>query len=102
MNTSSFMERFLKRARSGVRLNPARDWAILLVCSAVILVGIVVWNAWVFDTVAKGGVIGTPVTKTPAVFDRSLLSEVRAIFETRAAEEVKYRTGAYQYADPSQ
>lgn len=82
--------------------NPMRDWSVLLTCSAIALVGIVVWNAWAFDTIAQGGVIGTPVNSSPAVFSGSSLDTINTIFASRAGEEAKYRTGVYSYADPSQ
>ena len=62
----------------------------------------IVWNAWIFDTIAEGGVIGTPIGETPPIFSRSSLDRVRTVFEDRAAEEARYRTGAYRFADPSQ
>lgn len=96
------IDSLLIRFRAGIRPNPERDWAVILLSSLIILAGIVVWNIRVFDTVARGGVIGTPPAKSSSVFNRALLSDVRAIFEARASEELKYRTGTYQYADPSQ
>lgn len=102
MTMTPIIESFLKRLRAGIHPNPARDWTVLLILSAIILAGIVVWNAWIFDTVARGGVIGAPPVKKLPVFNRALLNDVRFIFETRAAEALKYRTGVYEYADPSQ
>lgn len=83
-------------------IDPMRDWLALLIFSVIAFIGIVVWNAWAFDTITSGGVIGRAATSTPAIFDRTLLDVVHAVFEKRATEEAKYRTGVYRYADPSQ
>ncbi len=49
---------FSKRDEASSRLDPERDWIMLLILSAIALTGIVVWNMWAFDTVANGGIIG--------------------------------------------
>ncbi len=94
----SFFARFKKRSAS---LDPARDWLVLLIASMLALSCIIIWNAWAFGTVANGGVIGTAATSTKPVFDQASLDAVHAIFANRAAEQGKYVTGAYRYADPS-
>jgi hypothetical protein len=99
---TNFFNSLLKHARSGARLDPVRDWLVLLIVSTITLAGIIVWNVWAFDTVASGGTIGAPATRAPAVFGRTSLEAIRAIFEKRAAEEAKYRTGVYGFTDPSQ
>jgi hypothetical protein len=96
------LQLFLKRFRSGVRSDPVRDWIVLLTLSILAFVCIVVWNVWAFDTVARGGSIGAQATSTPAVFDRESIKTIHKVFEERAAEEAKYVTGVYRYADPSQ
>ena len=97
------LEAYLKRHLTAFsRIDPARDWIILLLLSVMAIMGIIVWNAWAFDTVASGGTIGTPATSTPALFDRSSLDVVHAIFTDRAVEEQKYASSTYQFADPSQ
>lgn len=104
MNIPSLATSFLKRVRRGARRDPARDWLALLTLSAIALAGIVVWNVWAFETVAGGGAIGTAPAKTALsiMLDRAALDAVRALFESRAAEQAKYSTGVYRYADPSQ
>ena len=102
MNFYHSIRSFFKQLRTGVRQNPTRDWLVLLIFSAIALMGIVVWNVWAFQTVTGGGVIGAPAVKTSPVFNPSSLDTIRAIFENRVAEEAKYRTGVYRYADPSQ
>ena len=102
MNFYHSIGSFFKQLRTGARQNPTRDWLMLLIFSAIALMGIVAWNVWTFQTVAGGGVIGAPAIKTSPVFNSSSLDTIRAIFENRVAEEAKYRTGVYRYADPSQ
>ena len=102
MNVSIPPNSFLKRLHTGARQDPARDWIVVLICSAIVLAGVIVWNVWAFDTVARGGVIGSVELSSPEVFNRSFLDAVHPIFEKRAAEATKYETGVYRYADPSQ
>lgn len=102
MNIFNATRSFLKRLRGDAREDPVRDWLVLITFSTIVLTGIIVWNEWAFDTVASGGVIGTPMTSVPPIFNRSSLDAIRTIFANRAEEEAKYVTGTYRYADPSQ
>lgn len=102
MNISNLVTQFLKRVRRGAREDPARDWLALVTVSLIALAGIIVWHVWAFDTVARGGAIGTPAKVASSTSKRASLDAIRAIFESRAAEEAKYASGVYRYADPSQ
>jgi hypothetical protein len=102
MNILSTIVTFLKRFRYGANIDPVRDWLAMLSLSAVVLVGIIVWNVWAFNTVASGGVIGAEAPKALPTFNRASLDTIRTIFESRATEEAKYVAGVYRYADPSQ
>lgn len=102
MNIIRTMGSLAKRLRTGVYRDPVRDWLVLITISTIALTGIIIWNAWTFDVVASGGVIGAPVTEVPPLFSRSSLDAVHTIFSSRAAEQAKYVTGTYRYADPSQ
>lgn len=102
MNTFNSMNSFLRRLHFGASLDPVRDWLMMLILSAIALIGIVVWNVWAFDTIASGGTIGAPTTRAPSVFSQTSLDAVRTIFANRAAEEAKYETGVYRFTDPSQ
>lgn len=93
---------FLKRFRRSTHLDPARDWFVLMTISTIALAGIIVWNAWAFDTVANGGIIGGSVTRVPQVFTSTSLDAIHTIFTSRSQEQAKYVTGTYRYADPSQ
>ena len=88
--------------RSGVRLDPERDWLVLVMGSLVALSGIVVWNTWAFDTMANAGVMDIAATSTPPVLRKASLDAVRTVCVARAAEESKYVSGEYRYVDPSQ
>lgn len=101
MNILSSITSFFSRLRGG-RQDPVRDWLMMLTLFLVACAGIIVWNIWAFDTVARGGVIGSAVVHAPPVFSRSSLDAIHAVFEKRAAEEAKYTAGEYRYADPSQ
>lgn len=102
MNIYDSIRSFFSRMRSSAHMDPVRDWLVMLTLSIFIFVSIVIWNVWAFDTVARGGVIGTAVVKAPPVFDSSSVDAIHAVFEKRASEEAKYVTGVYLYADPSQ
>ena len=102
MMLSNLIPSLKAQTRGGARKDPTRDWFILLTLALFAFVCIVVWNIWAFDTVARGGTIGTRATSTPAAFNRSSIDAVRAVFEMRAVEEAKYMTGVYRFADPSQ
>ena len=97
-----YINRFLKQRRAPSRQDPERDWVALISVAAVTLAGIVVWNIWAFGTAVNDGVIGAPSQATPSLVNQAILSDVRAVFTSRAAEEQNYVAGAYQYADPSQ
>lgn len=102
MNIRTGIKFLLKRVRGNTRHDSVRDWLTLLIFSVIVLMGIIVWNAWIFDTVANGGVIGSATIETQPIFNHATLDSIRAIFASRAAEETKYITGAYTFVDPSQ
>lgn len=90
------------RARSFSHIDPARDWLVLLIVSIMALAGIIVWNAFAFDIIASGGVIGVPSKSTELVLSQSSLDAIHAVFADRATEEAKYLDDVYRYTDPSQ
>ncbi len=101
MNILSSSRSLLNRLHKQTQIDPVRDWFVLLTVFVLALASIIVWNVWTFDRVASGGVIGRVELPTSAVFNQTSLDTVRTIFENRASEEAKYRTGVYQYTDPS-
>ena len=102
MNIFSFVGSFFRHIRYGERIDPMRDWLILVSISVIVLAGVLVWTVWAFDTVVNGGTIGSAATSTTTSFDRTTLNEIKRIFADRSAEEAKYETGVYRFADPSQ
>ncbi|HVB20264.1 MAG TPA: hypothetical protein VNF51_03245 [Candidatus Paceibacterota bacterium] len=102
MNIFGTIGFFLKRLRTSALQDPVRDWLVLLTLSSIALAGIIVWNVWMFDTIANGGVIGVPASSAPPLFNSASLDAIHTIFVNRAAEQTKYVTGFYRYVDPSQ
>lgn len=101
MNIFELIRSHLRSMYPHVRVDPVRDWLMLLTASAIMLAGIIVWNVWAFDTVASGHVISSGAPQTAPIFDPATLDTIHTIFTNRAAEEMKYVTGTYRYADPS-
>ncbi|MCX6790553.1 MAG: hypothetical protein NTV60_03470 [Candidatus Kaiserbacteria bacterium] len=91
----------LKQMKFLNRLDPERDWILLLIISVILLTSIVVWNAWTFDMIAKGGVIGSSATSTAPTLEQTSFEDIHAVFDKRAIEESNYTSGVYQYVDPS-
>lgn len=84
-----------------MRLDPERDWTLLLVCATLSLLVIVGWNVWAFRTVVGGGTLGA--SQRPATFatTTSALDTLPGLLSARAAEDAKYIDGAYRFSDPS-
>ena len=101
MSISALGAKLKSRFRYGQRIDPSRDWLVLLSVSGIILAVIVVWNVWAFDTVSKGDSIGAPVETGAPLFNQASLNELNAMFSARASEEQKYQSGAYTFTDPS-
>lgn len=101
MNTPDVFNFSRKNAGAPSPLDPTRDWLILLISGVLVLIGIVVWNAWAFDTVAGGGFIGSSATSTERAFSQKSLDAIHTVFTDRAAEEAKYTSGVYHFPDPS-
>lgn len=103
MNIFRSTRTLFNRLRSAqAPMDPVRDWLILLTLSILAFISLIVWNIWAFDTVSRGGVIGTNATSTIPSFDGSSMNAIQAVFSKRADEEARYVTGVYRYADPSQ
>ncbi len=99
---SQLISGILARLRYGERPDPQRDWFVLITLAAILLAGVIGWNAWAFDTVAAGGVIGAATVAPPQAFNQSSLEAIQKIFTDRKIEEEKYTTGVYRFVDPSQ
>lgn len=88
--------------RSGGTQDPSRDWLALLALFFIGLAIIVVWNLSAFDTVSKGGMIGSPSSSMGGSSTNTSLEALQSVFANRAAEAAKYTNGTYRFADPSQ
>lgn len=102
MKFPSQIESVFSRVLHGWHRDPTRDWLTLLIFVALLFSVILVWNMWLFDTVASGGVIGPAPATSPTVLGPASLNIVQEIFVSRAAEEAKYVNGTYHFIDPSQ
>jgi hypothetical protein len=91
----------LQVVRYGDRIDPARDWFIMLTVTAVTLIAIISWNIWAFDRVARGGVLGQVTDTSIPIFNRTSLDTIQQVFEKRSGEAAKYENGTYTYEDPS-
>jgi hypothetical protein len=91
-----------KHLRIKWRRNPERDWVNILAISTVALIGVIIWNMRTFDVIANGGVIGPAATSSSVILNKSSIDAIHDVFDKRATEELKYRTGAYRFSDPSQ
>jgi hypothetical protein len=96
-----FLSTIKTKLTYGAHLRPARDWFLLLWVCAFLLVASVCWNAWLFNQVTNGVVIGNPSQKPAAVFNKASVTTVQNVFTDRAAKEAQYQTGAYNFIDPS-
>ena len=101
MNFSNLLHSIKTRFSYGPYLRPARDWFVLLGVWAALLIGVLLYNVWVFDRLASGNTLGTQIVTTPSIFSRSSLDAIQKVFSDRATEEVKYTTGVYHFTDPS-
>lgn len=93
---------FKKWLSYGERPQPSRDWFVLLTLFVLLLGGIIVWNIQVFQTTSGGEDIGSISVSSAHPVTSASLDSVRRVFTARSAEEQKYVSGAYTYADPSQ
>jgi len=82
----------------GDRLRPNRDWFALLIVGALLLVGSLVWNAYLFTQLQNGKVIGSSAPVHTA--STTSITAVQAVFKARAAEESNYQH-SYSFIDPS-
>jgi len=79
-------------------MHPARDWFMLLAAALILVLASVVWNVWLLTKVERGETIGTQAPVQG--FEAAPIDSVRAIFEKRKAEELRYRQ-EYRFVDPS-
>lgn len=81
----------------GPKIQPVRDWLVLLGVFAGLLSLSVGWNLWQVSQVMQGHTIGTATSSAPIQLN---LDQVKGLFENRAAEQQRYQT-EYRFVDPS-
>ncbi len=99
MKTSLNLAPILKKFSYGNHVHPARDWFYLLVGMTVLVALSIGWNLWLLKSVEKGGIIGDESAVVES-FDEAPIESVRAVFEERRAEQLRYRQ-EYRFVDPS-
>lgn len=87
-----------KKLSYGDRIQPQRDWFIVLSLATFLIVLSIGWNLWLLRSVEQGRTIGNEQVST--AFDAKPIESVRAVFEARRLEELKYRQ-QYRFVDPS-
>ncbi|MDB5237094.1 MAG: hypothetical protein JWL88_196 [Parcubacteria group bacterium] len=83
--------------RYGEKLDPARDWLMLILAASVLFAASIGWNLWLFIRVTNGDAIGN-ATATKALNPTSITS-VNALFQQRADIETQYKNA--HFADPA-
>lgn len=81
------------------KLNPSRDWVLLLGCLIVGILLSILWNGWYFFFELIKESAPQAATEQAGV-DTSSLERVQALFDARATEEGRYRS-EYRFVDPS-
>lgn len=99
MNISSLK---LLVAMPGVHFDPTRLWRWYVYTMTGLLLLVCAWSAWIYLRVVSGVAIDASSVQTTSVVDQSSINTVRSVLQIRAAEEQKYRIGAYSHTDPSQ
>lgn len=89
----------LKKFSYGSHVHPARDWFYLLVVMTVLVAFSIGWNLWLLRSVENGETIGDENTAIES-FDEAPIESVRAVFEQRRTEQLRYRQ-EYRFVDPS-
>ena len=97
----TFTETITRLFTYGERIEPARDWYILLVLFFLFFITGAIWNAWLFNRVQEGGMLSGRTVQTKSTFPSISLDAIEGIFEKRTEEEGKYTNGVYIFTDPS-
>lgn len=101
MNTHPILSS-VRNIRRLSRPDTIRDWFIIMGGASLILIGIVAWNMWEFNTILNGGSLNAPAPSTAPSSVRPSLDSIHTLFENRAAEEAVYASSASRFTDPSQ
>ena len=91
-------KRFAGAPRHMTGPQPARDWYILLIATALLIAASIGWNMWLFARVAEGDLgeeqaAGNVLKTYPA-------GAIGELFEDRREMEAAYRS-SFPFVDPS-
>lgn len=100
MNINAIIRKITGRFHYGERLQPERDWFVLLGVAVLAFAVSFALNALLFLRVASGQTFGGGPTPTSPAFNAVPLQAVDALFAARAQEAARYQN-EYPFTDPS-
>lgn len=89
----------LSHIRYGKRIRAHRDWLALLAVTAILLLAVCGWSAFLFFEEPKPAALPEAESGLPSVSEESL-GKVEALFEARDAERARYQA-EYRFVDPA-
>lgn len=89
----------LRVPKYGTQIRPVRDWLILLVVSAVLLIASAAWNALFFVNLFSEEASSAGVVPAHGP-DYSSIDRATETFEAREREQERYKN-EYRFVDPS-
>lgn len=89
----------LSRIRYGKRIRAHRDWLTLLGATAVLLVLVTGWSAFIFLEEPKPAALPEAGSGLPSVSEESL-GAIDALFSARDAERARFES-EYRFVDPA-
>ncbi len=99
MNTK--LTSLLAHIHGPTRHDPLRDWLIMTGLFVFALLTIIIWEVWTFSIVEGGETSGVVTASSTPPLNRAAIDSVTKLFEARAVEEEKYKSGGYHFNDPS-
>lgn len=101
----NFLTRLIAYVRTfrlsyGERLQPHRDWLLVLSLSLLALVISGMWNIWYFLSITQQELLQEVQEENQGILDRSVLEEERATLMEHAQEAERYRQ-EYRFNDPA-
>lgn len=82
----------------GTRIDPVRDWLVLLIVFGILLLATLAFHAWLFFTVTRPDQSPDMGAAAEDV-SGELLERTRDVFTERAREADRYRS--FEFVDPS-
>ena len=98
-NISDIEKRALSTFSYGERPNPARDWFMLLVVAAILLLASAAMNVLIYEGVKNVANNGTAPAAVSGL-DASAINTVESVFKARDAQMQNYEK-VYEFVDPS-